>query len=419
MNAAGRRAAVAAAAGLLTTGLSVAATSGPAEAAPCQVGKTAYVKDQNASNALASIGVPQSWRLATGRGVTVAVVDSGVDAANQHLGRAVLPGRTFVGGTGRTDINGHGTAVAGIIAAREYKQSALVGVAYDARILPVRVYVDERTPTNPSPSTKYLPDTSRLADGIRWAADNGADVINVSISTSATDDALAKLRSAVRYAVQEKDVVVVASGGDQAAGKEDVSLVVPRFPAGFPGVIGVTATNAEGVVDNASIHGEHIDVSAPGANVLLAFYRNGDCLSDGVAASSWATAFVSGVAAQLRERYPEESAAEIGYRIKASAARPRPGERDILQGWGLVQPYAALSMTIDPNRPGPRVPGETAPKVEVEPSGATVAAPAEDVLTAARSSVLWWSILGIGLCALMLVLRPWVGRLVRRTRSTP
>ena len=405
---------------LLMTGLGVSLAAAPAYAEECTVGRTAFVTDQNDSKALASIGVPQSWRLATGRGVTVAVVDSGVNDENQHLGQgAVQPGKTFVGGDidARDDINGHGTALAGIIAARQHGDSALVGVAYDATVIPVRVYIDEETDSNPTPGTQYLPDTARLAQGIRWAADRGVDVMNVSISTDATDDALPALRSAVQYALR-KDVVVVASGGDQEGGAEAESLTVPRYPAAFPGVIGVSATNALGSVDNASIHGDHIDVSAPGARVLIAFHANGDCISNEVAASSWATGFVSGVAAQLRERYPEESRKEIAYRITASAARPRLGARDTVQGWGLVQPYAALSMTIDPNRPGPPVPGEKTQKVKVEASGATVPAPTQDALAPARSSALWWSIFGVGLCALMIVLRPWVARLVRRPGSS-
>ncbi len=374
----------------------------------CEVGKTQYVSES--SYAISSLGIPQSWGLATGKGVTVAVVDSGVDPGNAHLRGAVLPGTSFVPGPPTQDLLGHGTGVAGIVAARYVNGSALIGAAPAAKILPVRVFQDEDT-TGSRP-VAFPPDTRRMAEGIAWAVRHGADVINVSMSTRPTDDALPALKDALALA-RRRDVVVVASGGNQT---EDAAFTQVRYPAGGPGVIGVAASGATGVVDNWSIHGSQNDVSAPGANVLIAYHANGDCLAgQDHAYTSWATGFVSGLAAQLRQRYPKESADQIAYRIMASADRPRMSERDDEQGWGQIRPYTALTMSLDPNRPGPPFPG-AAPQGETKPAASPVTplAARPDPLAPARAHALWWGLAAVGLCALALVLRPWLGALGRR-----
>jgi len=384
----------------------------------CEVGRTQYVSES--SYAISSLGIPQSWGQATGKGVTVAVVDSGVDPGNAHLRGAVLPGTSFVPGPPTQDLLGHGTGVAGIIAARYVDGSALIGAAPAAKILPVRVFQDEDT-TGSRP-VAFPPDTRRMAEGIAWAVRHGADVVNVSMSTRPTDDALPELKQALALA-RRKDVVVVASGGNQT---EDAAFTQVRYPAGGAGVIGVAATGATGDVDNWSIHGSQNDVSAPGANVLIAYHANGDCLAgQDHAYTSWATGFVSGLAAQLRERYPEESADQIAYRIMASADRPRMAERDDEQGWGQIRPYTALTMSLDPNRPGPPLPG-AAPQAGTKQDASPVAplAARPDPLAPARAHALWWGLAAVGLCALAVVLRPWLGGLGRRPprgrrRGTP
>ncbi|MGN6129469.1 MAG: S8 family serine peptidase [Nocardioidaceae bacterium] len=360
----------------------------------CQIGKTAYVK--GGSDAMRVLGVPQSWRLATGRGVTVAVVDSGVDAGNAHFRGALVPGVSFVPGGPLVDRQGHGTGVAGIIGARFVKGSGLLGAAFESKIMPVRVYETE------GGNTQYPPDTRLIARGIRWAADHGADVVNVSISTGPGDVDLVALRSAVRYAVR-KDVVVVASAGNS----DGAPVTQRRFPASFPGVIGVAATDAAGVVDDYSVHGEGVDVAAPGQNVLTTYFANGDCLFGSNPETSWAAPFVSALAAQLRQRYPDESAADIAYRITATAQRPVEGRRDDFEGWGVIQPYDALSMTFDPDRAGPPLPGGHADRADDRhPSGVRPVAAHADLLRPARSTALWWVLATTAVAALATVLRP-------------
>ena len=185
-----------------------------AEAPPCEPGVTRYVRQS--AYAITSLSIPQSWPLSRGQGQVVAVVDSGVDDTNKHFPPGtVLPGTSFVPGSPHEDLIGHGTAVAGIIAARPVAGSALIGAAPEVKILPVRVFQDEDT--TGQRDVQFPPDTSRMAAGIRWAASHGADVINVSMSTNAGDRHLPELKAALAFA-HAKDVVVVASGGNPGAG---------------------------------------------------------------------------------------------------------------------------------------------------------------------------------------------------------
>lgn len=398
---------------LVTAGAVLVAASGvalgaaaPASAAECTVGTTQYVKE--ASPTLVGLGIPQSWRLATGQGVTVAVVDSGVNTGNAHLpaGKVVLPGTSFVPGDpspdGRTDVFGHGTGVAGIIAARPLKgiESGMIGAAPAVKILPVRVFSSD--PEQPEPGD-FPPTGARTAAGIRWAADHGADVINVSLSAPANNTSLVEMKNAVEHA-QKKGVVIVASAGDAREGQATTSA---RYPASYPGVIGVAATNAQGAVDDFSVHGEQVDVSAPGSNVLLTFHGNGDCQTNPTPQTSWAAPFVSALAAQLKQRFPRESPEEIAYRIESTAQRPVAGARDDNQGWGLIQPFEALTASPDQRRPGPAAPNQkhagaaASTATPVRPMSAST-----DPLDPVREQALWWIIGGGGLAALALVVRP-------------
>ncbi len=390
--------AVAAMAGLVTV-----ATGSPAVAATdCDVSKTSYVTDPKGLQNLNLLGVRQSWRLATGKNVTVAVVDSGVSRGNAHLEQAVVKGRSFVGGSEFDDKQGHGTVVAGIIAARKIKQSVLIGAAPSVTILPVRVFGELRDQGN----------SGEVADGIRWAAEQGASVINISLSTGPNDPNLKQLKSAIEYAV-DQDAVLVASAGNRP---EDSALTRVQYPAGFPGVIGVAATDASGDVDNWSIHGDHVDVAAPGGNVLTTFYDKGDCLvGTNRPYTSYATAYVSALAAQLRQKFPDDSAADITNRILTTADRPQSAARDDQQGWGLIQPLAALrsASAVAPGRGAD------------QPRSTTIAGPPTESLTAVtdpaavnRNRLLWWAITAVAVLAVALITRPLATARARSAAAT-
>lgn len=385
--------------------------AGPGAAAPptCQDGSSPYISEPSADHE--ALGVPQTWRLAKGDGVTVAVVDSGVDADNEHLRTAVKGGTSLVGGdpTGRTDRYGLGTAIAGVIAARRVPGSAMVGVAPQATILPVRVY--QQVPSSPEEQVPDPPSALEVSEGIRWAADKGAEVINVSWSTPPDDPNLRLLEAAVSHA-HRKGSLVVASAGLTTG----VDLEQPQYPAGAEHALGVAAANELGTVDEWSAHGPHVDVAAPGSNVLVTFFATGDCYdATDHADPALATAYVSGLAAQLVERFPDEGPDEIAYRIQASAERPRRSERDDEQGWGLIRPLAALSMSLDAQRAGPPVPGvgEYTRVSAARPTDVQRLVGEPDPMARARSMALTWGLVLGGAAAAALILRPLLRRAMR------
>lgn len=351
--------------------------------------------------AVAQLGFSQAWGLSRG-GVVVAVVDTGVDASNTHLGDAVLAGTDLLdAGDGRTDSSGHGTAVAGQIAARPVPGSGVVGMAPDSLILPVRVYQDG------SPEAVRAgrgPDATRTAEGIRWAVDHGAVIVVVPQSTPSDVEAL---RSAVDYATAAGALVVASAGNANA--QEDATAV--RFPAGYPSVLSVTAVDANGMPSDAVVHGTHVEVAAPGAGVLTAFMGSGDCMLAGATpTTSYATGYVGAAAALVAAAYPQESPADWEYRILATALRPTPSVRSTTLGWGLLAPYDALNLVNDGTTVGPPNPRFPAP---VPPAPVLMARPEEVTDTLAPRRHLVLTALGAGAATLVLTVLT-VARLRRR-----
>ena len=317
----------------------------------CVIGTTHYIDEAPA--AIDQLGFEAAWPISRGN-VIVAVVDSGVDATNEHLAGAVLPGTDFVdGGDGRTDDTGHGTAVAGVIAAREVDGSGLIGVAPAAQILPVRVYADDSARAS---EEGLGPDPVRTAAGIRWAADNGATIIAVPQST-VTD--VAELRDAVDYATSLGALVVASSGNSL----DDVDDDVARFPAAYSPALAATAVDTAGYPSGSVARGEHVEIAAPGQAVLSTFFGNGDCVFAGNAPStSYATGYVAGAAALVAAAYPDEQPADWEYRLLVTALRPAQAWRDGSIGWGIVAPASALTFINDGSvagPPNPRFPAAT------------------------------------------------------------
>lgn len=351
--------------------------------------------------AVAQLGFSQAWGLSRG-GVVVAVVDTGVDASNTHLGDAVLAGTDLLdAGDGRTDSSGHGTAVAGQIAARPVPGSGVVGMAPDSLILPVRVYQDG---SSEAVRAGRGPDAARTAEGIRWAVDHGAVIVVVPQSTPSDVEAL---RSAVDYATAAGALVVASAGNANA--QEDTTAV--RFPAGYPSVLSVTAVDANGMPSDAVVHGTHVEVAAPGAGVLTTFMGSGDCMLAGATpTTSYATGYVGAAAALVAAAYPQESPADWEYRILATALRPTPSVRSTTLGWGLLAPYDALNLVNDGTTVGPPNPRFPAP---VPPAPVLMARPEEVTDTLAPRRHLVLTALGAGAATLVLTVLT-VARLRRR-----
>ena len=259
--------------------------------------------------------------------MTVAVVDSGVDA-NPQFGDRVIPGPDLVAGTKPgippgADCVGHGTAVASIIAAAPVPGVSFTGVAPAARILSVKISGTDTFPTSVAPQ------------GIMDAVQFGADVINLSL---ATPDDVQGLRNAVEYALHHNVVVVAAAGNDLPQGGAG-----PFYPAAYPGVLAVGAVGPGGVLAGFSDRHTPVAVTAPGVNVTSAYPGTfPDAYAPVQNGTSFAAAFVSGVVALVRSAHPGLSAAQVVARIEATArGAAGPGT-----GHGMVDPVRAVTAVL-------------------------------------------------------------------------
>ncbi|MER8087567.1 type VII secretion-associated serine protease mycosin [Streptomyces sp. NPDC087532] len=286
---------------------------------------------------LQALHTDQVWRTTKGRGITVAVVDTGVDGSLPDLAGQVLPGKDMIGfGAGRGDRSWarHGTAMAGIIAGHGHGDGhgdGVLGIAPEAKILPVRVILEA---ADPSRAKARESRGTALADGIRWAADHGADVINLSLGDDSEsahpepgEDA------AIQYALK-KGAVVVASSGNGGEKGDHIS-----YPAAYPGVIAVAAVDRYGTHAAFSTRRWYATVSAPGVDIVVAAPDRRYYVEWGTSA---AAAFVSGAVALVRAAHPGLTPAQIK-RLLTETARSAPASgRDDARGYGIVDPAAAI-----------------------------------------------------------------------------
>lgn len=272
------------------------------------------------------LGVAQAHQYSQGAGVTVGLVDTGVDATHPDLVGGVLPGAAlFPGATGdgRIDTFGHGTRMAGLIAGHGHGPDGslgVLGIAPKATILPVRV----------GESVLGV----GIVQGIEWATAHGAKVISLSLAQKLDDNGL---RQAVEDAIAH-DVVVVAGMGNTPA-------VAPQFPASYPGVLAVAGTDEHGDHGAFSVVGPQAVLAAPGADIVTTGLNHGYGSSSGTSDS---TAIVAGAAALVRSKFPDLSAAEIIHRLTATAIDKGPPGRDGQYGYGIVNLVGALTADLPP-----------------------------------------------------------------------
>jgi membrane-anchored mycosin MYCP len=267
----------------------------------------------------------KAWPISRGKGVTVAVVDSGVNAQHPQLAGRVRS--VDLTNTHNTDCLGHGTWVAGIIAASDERNAAhpvpFVGVAPDAHILSIK---DQSEDTGGDPAL--------LARGIRLAVQDGADIINVS----AVNTDFPALRSAVRFA-QQHDVLIVASAGNTDPTKKASER--EEYPASYPSVLSVGAVGQSGLTDFSNTT-SRVDVSAPGDDIIS---TSGDGYVGRLQGTSFAAPYVAGIAALIKASKPGITAQQIKNRIIATA----DGSVGSGSGNGVVNPFLAVTAIGDFN----------------------------------------------------------------------
>ncbi|MGR6973073.1 type VII secretion-associated serine protease mycosin [Streptomyces cynarae] len=274
-----------------------------------------------------------TWVESQGEGVTVAVVDSGVDSSHPDLAGQVLEGKDFTGGgNAHKDLDGHGTSMASLIAGHGHgagNTSGMVGIAPKAKILPLRVIETQKDPNR----------DETWAAAVRYAVDHGAKVINLSFSNEG-GKTLSDGREAIAYA-ESHDVVIVASAGNEGSVSVDE-------PAALPGVVSVGAVDKEGNRWDGSNTGKGLTLMAPGVDVLAADMTRSQKYSLSTGTSD-ATAYVSATAALVRAKYPNLTAGQVINRlIKSASFLGHKGLKapDQEYGYGIIRPYQAVTMDI-------------------------------------------------------------------------
>jgi type VII secretion-associated serine protease mycosin len=343
---------------------------------------------------LEALNVAAAQKITKGDGVTVALIDTGVKANHRDLAGNVVPGVDFSasGTKGWVDTDGHGTAMAGLIAGHGHgagDADGALGIAPAARVLPIRVLKSDNRST---------PDVPKAIDE---AVKGGAKVISMSFGTTDT----ASLNHALDNALKA-DVVLIAASGN----RPDETFV--QYPARYPGVVAVGATGRDGELASVSVTGKEVALTAPGADIVSTSHTGAYQRQGG---TSEATAIVAGAAALVRAKYPNLSATEVVHRLTATATDKGAPGRDSDYGFGELNLVAALTADVPPATAQPSA-ATTAP---VTATSAEAAPPAG---SAVRVD---WVAVGVALAVvalvivLVIVLIVWLIVRSRRRRSPP
>ncbi|MFD9522677.1 type VII secretion-associated serine protease mycosin [Streptomyces sp. NPDC059979] len=337
------------------------------------------------------------WKISTGKGMTVAVIDTGVNQIPELEGQ-VLPGKAFPVGdaeVGRdNDYYGHGTSMAAIIAATGKHSSGdgAYGLAPGVKILPIRV-----------PDQMAGAKTPSWVEAIRYAADSDAKIINISQGMPSKPEDDRDRAEAVKYALS-KGKLIFAAVGNSGNSTNEIA-----YPGATPGVVGVAATDSKGEATEESQHGPQVDLSAPGIDIVTACKgKTGVCKNHG---TSDASALASASAALIWSAHPEWTNNQVLRVLLNTAGKPTDGsQRNDYIGYGIVRPRIALQT---PGDPGPAdvypLPDLAAADASKKPSGspdakapdAAASTPAPQAEEKKSGSALPWIGLGLGACVLI------------------
>lgn len=266
---------------------------------------------------LAAIEAPAAWDMATGAGVVVGVIDTGVDPSERDLKDKIVPGYDFVNDDAEPwDDQGHGTRIAAIVAAAANNGYGGVGVAYDAQVMPLKAL-------NNTGSGRH----AWISKAIIWATDHDADVINLSIGGPYHSQTL---QDAVNYAWQHGVLLVAAAGNE--------STNIPVYPAAYDPVLAVAGTTRDQQRAGFSNWGDYVAVAAPGTNILVTSGGNHQMRNG----TSFAAPQVSGVASLVLSRNPGLTASQVRDIIQTTANDLGSQGWDPFYGFGQVNAYQAV-----------------------------------------------------------------------------
>lgn len=283
---------------------------------------------------LSQYGIADAWTITRGAGVTIAIIDTGVDYDHQDL-QGAIAGGTDVSGLGSNGAtipnirgNQHGTMVASLAVGRGHGNGeGVLGSAPDAKVLSISMSFDESS----------VPADDQIAEAVIWAVDNGADVISLSLTRN-TREWPESWDEAFGYA-EDNDVVVVAAAGNRASGTEVVGA-----PATMPGVLTVGGVDRAGLASSgSSSQGITIGVMAPSEDLVGAFPGDQYAVWEG---TSGATPIVAGIVALVRAAHPELDAANVINRVLVTATQVGSSTPDPLYGYGLVDAYQAVAADV-------------------------------------------------------------------------
>lgn len=266
------------------------------------------------------MNIPDAHKYYRGKGIKIAILDTGIDPDHPDLKENILEGKSFVGGSVE-DRQGHGTHCAGIAAASKNGRG-FVGVAPEASLLIAKVLGD-----NGSGSI------AGIVDGIDWAVDRGADIINMSLGAS---DSSPDLFRAIHRALVQKKIVICAAGNEGRYGGNTVG-----YPGRYGSVISVGSYNKAGTTSVFSSKGGEIDLLAPGEGIWSTYKRGGYAVLSG---TSMATPFVSGLAALILAKHraeggktPIEDCEDMRNHLLRMTAHP--AYFDSTTGYGPLLPF--------------------------------------------------------------------------------
>ncbi len=317
---------------------------------------------------LGAMQAEDMWKVTTGEGVKVAVVDTGVNPSTPSLQGQVLKGVDATGAPGdeTDDYEGHGTTMAELIAGTG-KGGGLKGLAPGAKIIPLRIALDEF-------QEKHSSSIQDVADAIRAAADSDAQIISMSFGSRHTTP---QDREAIKYA-ESKGKLLFASVGNKGHKENERG-----YPAAYPQVVGVASADREGKVSFYSQHAGTVDVASPGSDVPSWCDNSFKSYCDGDGGTSAATAIASASAALVWSLHPDWTANQVLNALFGTAARDwKDGERSEYLGHGLIRP----SMNVLKGKGDPGAPDisplteekTTGPAKSSEPSSSTSPPPAEN-----------------------------------------